>query len=133
MQLRRIEVHLAQIARGVALASSLKWGDDGWPLSPPAVTALACTSRPNSTTATKLLPLVPYHFFVPGYGRALKEASEPQAEDVKPTGMLGRRVAERLDDVAGEALESIDVAPGRLPGPEVCFQFARTLPQATSQ
>ena len=37
----------------------------------PAVTALARTlSRPNSTTATKLFPLVPYQRFVFGYRRA---------------------------------------------------------------
>ena len=70
-------------------ASSLKCGDEGWPLSPPAVTALALILSPISTTATKLFPLVPYHFFVPGYGRAPNEASEPHADEVKPTGMLG--------------------------------------------
>src|SRR6185437_8368411 len=49
----------------------------------------ARTLSPNWTTATKLLPLVPYHFFVPGYARAPKDASEPQRDEVKPTGMLG--------------------------------------------
>jgi hypothetical protein len=61
----------------------------GWPLSPPAVTARARTRSPNSTTATKLLPLVPYHFLVPGYARAPNEASDPQRDEVKATGMLG--------------------------------------------
>ena len=70
-------------------ASSLKCGEEGWPLSPPAVTALARIFGLNSTTATKLFPLVPYHFFVPGYARAPNEASEPQNEYVNPTGMLG--------------------------------------------
>ena len=70
-------------------ASSLKCGDAGLPLSPPAVTARARTFSPNSTTATKLFPLVPYHFFAPGYGRAPKDASEPHTAEVKPTGMLG--------------------------------------------
>src|SRR5687768_1437401 len=46
-------------------------------------------SAPNSTTATKLLPLVPYHFFVPGFGLAPNDASDPHRADVKPTGMLG--------------------------------------------
>ena len=41
------------------VASSLKCLDAGCPLSPPAVTAFARTRSPNSTTATKLLPLVP--------------------------------------------------------------------------
>ena len=62
----------------------------GRPLSPPAVTARARTlSFPNSTTATKLLPLVPYHFLVPVRGAAPNEASEPKRADVNATGMLG--------------------------------------------
>ncbi len=39
----------------------MKCGDFGSPLSPPAVTASARTFGANSTTATKLFPLVPYH------------------------------------------------------------------------
>src|SRR5580658_3882089 len=65
----------------------------GWPLSPPAVTAMARTRLPNSTAATKLFPLVPYHFFVapfvPGYGLAPNDASDPHTAEVNPTGMLG--------------------------------------------
>ena len=67
----------------------MKCGDPGCPLSPPAVTARARTLSPNSTTATKLLPLVPYHFFVPGYARAPNDASDPQVADGNATGMLG--------------------------------------------
>jgi hypothetical protein len=37
----------------------LKWRDAGSPLWPPALTARALTRSPNSTTATKLLPLLP--------------------------------------------------------------------------
>ena len=37
----------------------------------------------------KLLPLVPYHFFVPGYARAAKDANDPHRDDVNGTGMLG--------------------------------------------
>src|SRR5207253_8572975 len=70
-------------------AWSLKCFDPTWPLSPPAVTARARTLSPNSTTATKLLPLVPYHFFVFGYARAPNEASEPNADETNGTGMLG--------------------------------------------
>src|SRR3954462_15790174 len=69
-------------------ASSLKCGDEGLPLSPPAVTARARTLSPNSTTATKLLPLVPYHFFVFGYGRAPNDARDPHRDEVNGTGML---------------------------------------------
>src|SRR5204863_9793620 len=54
-----------------------------------ALTARAFTRSPNSTTATKLLPLVPYISFVPGYVRAPNEASDPQVADENPTGMLG--------------------------------------------
>src|SRR4051812_35057787 len=37
----------------------------------------------------KLLPLVPYHFFVFGYWRAPNDASEPHVADENGTGMLG--------------------------------------------
>src|SRR3954447_12637110 len=67
----------------------MKCLDFGSPLSPPADTARARTLSPNSTTATKLLPLVPYHFFVPGYARAANDASDPHLDDAKGTGMLG--------------------------------------------
>ena len=51
--------------------------------------ARARTLSPNSITATKLLPLVPYHFFVPGYARAANDASDPHLDDVNGTGILG--------------------------------------------
>ena len=58
-------------------------------MSPPAVTALARTRSPNSTPATKLLPLVPYHLLVSFVGLAPNEASDPHRADVNGTGMLG--------------------------------------------
>ena len=67
----------------------MKCLDAGLSLNPPAVTALARTCLPNSTTATKLLPLVPYIRWVPGYVRAANEASEPQRAAVNITGVLG--------------------------------------------
>ncbi len=56
------------------------------PRSPPAP---ARCLFPNSTTATKLFPLVPYIRFVPGYVRAPKDASDPHRAEVNGTGMLG--------------------------------------------
>src|SRR4029077_96958 len=50
----------------------------------------ARTLSPNSTTATKLFPLVPYHRFVLAYGRAPNEASDPQTDEVNGTATLGR-------------------------------------------
>src|SRR5579875_3498395 len=44
---------------------------------------------PNSTAATKLLPLEPYQRWVFGYCLAANEASEPNWPAVKATGMLG--------------------------------------------
>jgi len=79
----------------------LKCGEFGWPLSPPAVTARAWMRLPNSTTATKLLPLVPYHFLVPGFCEAPNEASEPHLFDVNPTGMLGA-LSSNGESISGE-------------------------------
>src|SRR5262245_23968106 len=67
----------------------MKCLEPGTLFRPPAVTALAFTCAPNSTTATKLLPLVPYHFLVPGYARAPKDASDPQRAEANITGVLG--------------------------------------------
>jgi hypothetical protein len=49
---------------------------------PSAVTALARTRSPNSTTATKLFPLVPYHFFVSGYPSDGTAFAEVQSQAV---------------------------------------------------
>src|SRR5687768_7206237 len=51
--------------------------------------ALARTLSPNSTTATKLFPLVPYIFLVPLYARAPNDAREPHRDEVNATGVLG--------------------------------------------
>ncbi len=55
----------------------------------------------------------------PGVWARSEGGERAPAEEVKPTGMLGAGVVEGLNDIAGEALEAIDVAPGRLPGSEV--------------
>ena len=68
---------------------SSKWGDVGSFRSPPAVTATARTLSPNSTTATKLFPLVPYQRRVPFRGAAPKEARDPHRAEVNATGVLG--------------------------------------------
>ncbi len=65
-EIRAIEIDLAQIAGAVPFRLIVEVRGRRIAASPPAVTALACTFSPNSTTATKLFPLVPYHFFVPG-------------------------------------------------------------------
>ena len=67
----------------------MKCWDLGSPLSPPAVTALARTESPNSTTATKLFPYLPYRFLVPLFAWGTMDASEPHCAVVKGTGMLG--------------------------------------------
>src|ERR1700730_11909989 len=80
---------------------------------------MARTLSPNSTTATKLFPLVPYHFFVPGYARAPNEASEPHWEEGKATGML-----------APASLNGWTMSPvrrwNRLMSPHGVFQFPKS-------
>ena len=72
-------------------------------ICPPARMLLARTRGPNSTTATKLLPLVPYHFFVFGYGRAPNDASEPQRADVNGTGSPDHRPTATVHPVFARA------------------------------
>ena len=87
-QLRPVEVDLAPFARRILFGLVI----EVWRLGMTALTArrhpLARTRSPNSTTATKLFPPVPYHF-VPGYARAPNEASDPHTADVKPMGVVG--------------------------------------------
>jgi hypothetical protein len=55
----RPEMHRAQVSGGVAADLIGEMGEAGTLLSPPMLTARAVTRGPNSTAATKLLPLVP--------------------------------------------------------------------------
>lgn len=89
LELRRIEVHIPQITCAVPRRLIVEVLRPLNTVLSPAETALARTLSPNSTTDTKLFPLVPYHFFVPEYARAPNDASEPHVDDTKPTGMLG--------------------------------------------
>src|ERR1043166_6423498 len=52
----------------------------------------------------------------PGTRRERGERAPPRRGE--PDGEAGRRIAERLDEIAGEALEPVEVAPRRLPGAE---------------
>jgi len=65
-ELRAVEVHIAQAAGGVTLRFVVEMRRTRITALAPAVMAWARTLSPNSTTATKLLPLVPYHFLVFG-------------------------------------------------------------------
>jgi len=67
----------------------LKCGDAGSPLAPPALTARARTRGPNSTTATKLLPFVPYQRLVGGGLSKPKAGSDPHRLEANGTGVLG--------------------------------------------
>ena len=61
-----VEIDRPQIARRIASGLVVEMGRGRVAASPPAVTAQARRRGPNSTTATKLLPLVPYQRRVPG-------------------------------------------------------------------
>src|SRR5438093_2611122 len=120
LQLRAIEVHISQIASAVPRGLIVE-------VRRRRIAALAAgrarpgrTRSPNSTTATKLFPLVPYIFLVPLYVRAPKDASEPHREEVKPTGMLGPA-----------SLNGWTISPvrrwNRLMSPQGVFQLPKSL------
>ena len=86
LELAGISYSVAQVARCVALGLIVE-------VLRRRVAALAAgASRrarahrpsPNSTTATKLLPLVPCIRFVPGYVRAPNDASDPHVAGREP-------------------------------------------------
>src|SRR5713226_7052999 len=113
VELGAIEVHVAQITRAVAPGlivevrrrgiAALAAGADGLRLHPIA----ELDDRHEAVAAAAV------HLF-----RARIRARAERGERSPPRRReadryAGRRVAERLDDGAGEALVAIDVAPGR--------------------
>jgi len=126
-EIRMVEVDVAQVTRAVALRLIVEVGGR-W--------IAACAAGAHrfrmhflaelNNGDEAVLPVVPYHFFVAGYGRALKAASEAPTGEVKPTERARSGVTECLIDIAGEALIAIDVAPWRLPGPEFGIEAGRT-------
>ena len=85
---------------------------------------------PNSTTATKLLPLVPYHVFVPGLARRRRRRASPSRAEVKATGMLGAASSNGWIDRGVDALEAVDLAPRHPPAAEVALEPVERAHQA---
>jgi hypothetical protein len=83
------------------------------------MTAHAFGRAPYWTTATKLLPLVPYQRFVLSYARAPNDASEPHCAEVKGTGKLRLGVVEMRRNAVIQTLEAIDFAPRDPPAAEI--------------
>ena len=119
LELSRIEVHVAQIAGAVALGlivemrrrriAALAAGGDR--LRPHPVAEL--DDRDEAVAAGAV------HLLRARVGARAERGERAPARRGEADRDARRRVVERLDDVAGEALEAVDVAPRRLPGAEV--------------
>ena len=124
-QLFRVEINFAQVARPVSLhlifevprrrMSAFAAGSHGSGMH----------SSPNSTTATKLLPLVPYHFLCPGrqYRAGRKRRQRTPGGIREPHGVLGCESLNGCTISPCQALKTVDVSPGRLPRAEIRGQF----------
>jgi len=67
LELRAVEVHLAQVARAVTLGLIVEVRGGQMADLTTSRHGPGAHVSPNSTTATKLFPLVPYHFSVPEF------------------------------------------------------------------
>src|SRR5262245_39136430 len=61
----------------------------------------------------------PVHLLRPVVGARTERRERAPSRGCERDGNARAGIVERLDDVAGETLEAIDVAPRRLPAPEV--------------
>src|SRR3989442_15448238 len=117
-QLRAIEVHRPQITGGVpprlvvevwvAGMAALAAGGDR-----PGAHAVPELDHGHEAVAAGPVPALRPRV---GAGAEGRQRSPPRRGEGH--GDARSRVAERLDDVAGQTLEAVDVAPGRLPAPE---------------
>src|SRR5450759_1806987 len=118
-ELRAVEVDLAQFARAVPLGlivevrgcrmaalSACRHG--------PGPHAVAELDHGDEAVAAGAIPLLRARV-----GACRERGQRSPLRGREADGDAGSRVVERLDDIAGEALESIDVAPWRLPAPEI--------------
>src|ERR1019366_6626725 len=113
LELLTVEVDLAQLAGAVALGlivevrgsrmAALAAGRHG-----PGAHAFAKLDHGDEAVAAGAIP-----FFSARVGVGGERSQRSPLRGGEADGNARRRVVERLDDVAGEALESIDLAPWR--------------------
>src|SRR5256885_17112680 len=118
-QLGAIEVHLAQMTRGVARGLVVEMWRPGMTAlvarrdrdGPHAVTEL---DDRDEAVATGSVPALG-----PGVGARAERGERAPAGGRKRHRNARARIVERLDDVPGQALEAVDLPPRRLPGSEI--------------
>src|ERR1035437_7772485 len=119
LELIAVKVDLSQVARAVPLGlivevrgrriTALSAGRHG-----PGPHAVAELHHGDEAVAARAIPLLR-----PWVGARRERGQRSPLRGGEANGDARSRVVKRLDDVAGEALESIDVAPWRLPASEI--------------
>src|ERR1022692_450813 len=119
LELLAVEVDLAQLADAIAFGliievrgrwmAALAADRHG-----PGAHAFAELHHGDEAVAAGAIPL-----FGARVGARGERSQRPPLRGGEADGNARRRVVERLDELAGEALESIDLAPWRLPASEV--------------
>src|SRR6266566_4632117 len=128
-QLRAIEVHRPQITGGVsprlvvevwvAGMAALAAGGDR-----PGAYAVPEFDNGHEAVAARPVPALRPRVGTRAEGRQRAPSRRRERHgDARP------RVGKRLDDIAGQALEAVDVAPGRLPGLEIGVELVDRLGQ----
>src|SRR5438445_1271460 len=123
LQLGTIEVHVSQIARAVSRGlivevrrrriAALAAGRDR-----PGPHAIAEFDDCHEAVPARAVHLLGSLVRARAEGR---QRAPPRGGETDGDARAG--VVERLDDIAGETLESIDVTPGRFPAPEVAREL----------
>src|ERR1035437_10135468 len=119
LELIAVKVGLSQVARSVPLGlivevrgrriAALSAGRHG-----PGPHAVAELHHGDEAVAAGAVPLLG-----PRVGARSERGQRSPLRGGEADGNTRSRVVERLHDVAGEALESIDIAPRRLPTPDI--------------
>src|ERR1035437_8984732 len=119
LELLAVEVDLAQLAGAIAFGlivevrgrrmAALAAGRHG-----PGAHAFAELHHGDEAVAAGAVPLLG-----PRVGARSERGQRSPLRRGEADGNTRSRVVERLHDVAGEALESIDIAPRRLPTPDI--------------
>ena len=125
LELRPVEVNFAQIARAVSLRFIIEMR--GGRIA--ALPARRYRQRTHSLAELHHRDEAVSAGAIPFLGSWIWPRSEGSERSPyggsEPNRNARRRIVERLDDVAVEALESVDVAPWRLPGSEVASEACR--------
>src|SRR6266536_1793781 len=122
-QLRAIEVHRPQITGGVPPRLVVEVWVAGMAALPAGGDRPGAHAVPELDDGHAAVAAGPVPALRPRIGPGAEGRQRTPPRGGEGYGGARPRIAERLDDIAGQALEAVDVTPGGLPGPEIGVQL----------